>query len=53
MISSLRSENEALKLKVFEMMEKLGMISEEEEKQKLRAGGKRRRKNRRIVGADT
>lgn len=35
MISSLRSENEALKLKVFEMMEKLGMISEEEEKQKL------------------
>ena len=35
MISSLKSENEALKLKVFEMMEKLGMISEEEEKQKL------------------
>ena len=29
MISSLRSENETLKLKVFEMMQKLGMISEE------------------------
>lgn len=35
MISSLRSENETLKLKVFEMMQKLGMISEEEEKEKL------------------
>jgi len=35
MISSLQNENEQLKLKVFEMMEKLGMISEEEERKKL------------------